>query len=136
MHFRIAAEELSRALHRASGIVDRKTTMPILANVLIRATQQGVSVTAFDLDIGVVSEHPAEVMTEGSITLSAATGTTAPNLSAAGALNLSAANGVTINHNLTAVGLLDINADNDASGAGTLTISSGRRRPRAQATTS
>jgi DNA polymerase III subunit beta len=71
MEFRIAAADLGRALHRAQGIVDRKTTMPILANVLLQAKKSGISVTGFDLDIGVVSEHPAEVMKEGGITLSA-----------------------------------------------------------------
>jgi DNA polymerase-3 subunit beta len=73
MEFRIAADELRKALHRAQGIVERKTTMPILANVLVNATKTGVSVTAFDLDIGIVSEHPAEVLKQGSVTLSAKT---------------------------------------------------------------
>ena len=69
MEFRIAAEELAKALHRAQGIAERKTTIPILANVLIEAKKTGVSLTAFDLDIGLVSEHPAEVIREGAITL-------------------------------------------------------------------
>ena len=71
MEFRIAAEELHKALHRAQGIAERKTTIPILANVLMNAKKTGVSLTAFDLDIGLVSEHPAEVTKEGAITLSA-----------------------------------------------------------------
>lgn len=71
MEFKIAADELKKALYRAQGIVERKTTMPILANVLINAGKSGVSVTAFDLDIGVVSEHPAEVMKPGAVTVSA-----------------------------------------------------------------
>ncbi|MDY7230212.1 DNA polymerase III subunit beta [Hyalangium rubrum] len=71
MEFRIATDELKRALHRAQGIVERKTTMPILANVLVNATKSGVTVTAFDLDIGIVSEHPAEVSKPGAITVSA-----------------------------------------------------------------
>jgi DNA polymerase-3 subunit beta len=71
MEFRIAADELKKALYRAQGIVERKTTMPILANVLVNAGKSGVSVTAFDLDIGVVSEHPAEVTKPGAVTLSA-----------------------------------------------------------------
>jgi DNA polymerase III subunit beta len=73
MEFRIAADELKRALYRAQGIVERKTTMPILSNVLITATKNSVQVTAFDLDVGVVSEHFAEVMKQGAITLSART---------------------------------------------------------------
>jgi DNA polymerase III subunit beta len=71
MEFRIAVDELKKALYRAQGIVERKTTMPILANVLVNAGKSGVSVTAFDLDIGVVSEHPAEVLKPGAVTLSA-----------------------------------------------------------------
>src|SRR5678815_3125933 len=73
MEFRIAAEELKRALYRAQGIVERKTTMPILSNVLVNATKSGVQITAFDLDVGIVSEHPAEVTKPGSLTLSAKT---------------------------------------------------------------
>ncbi|AKF79143.1 DNA polymerase III subunit beta [Myxococcus fulvus] len=71
MEFRIAADELKKALYRAQGIVERKTTMPILANVLVNATKGGITVTAFDLDIGIVSEHPAEVIKTGAVTLSA-----------------------------------------------------------------
>lgn len=73
MEFRIAADELKKALHRAQGIVERKATMPILSNVLVNATKTGVTVTAFDLDIGIVSDHPAEVMKPGAITVSAKT---------------------------------------------------------------
>ena len=46
MEFRIAADELKRALYRAQGIVERKTTMPILSNVLVTATKTSVQVTA------------------------------------------------------------------------------------------
>jgi DNA polymerase-3 subunit beta len=73
MEFRIAADELKKALHRAQGIVERKATMPILSNVLVTASKTGVTVTAFDLDIGIVSEHPAEVQKTGAITVSAKT---------------------------------------------------------------
>jgi DNA polymerase-3 subunit beta len=71
MEFRIATDELRKALYRAQGIVERKTTMPILANVLVNAGKTGVTVTAFDLDIGIVSEHPAEVTKPGAVTISA-----------------------------------------------------------------
>ncbi len=71
MEFRIATEELRKALYRAQGIVERKATMPILANVLVNAGKAGLQVTAFDLDIGIVSEHPAEVLKSGALTLSA-----------------------------------------------------------------
>lgn len=73
MEFRIAADELKKALHRAQGIVERKATMPILSNVLMTASKTGLTVTAFDLDIGIVSEHPAEVQKPGALTVSAKT---------------------------------------------------------------
>jgi DNA polymerase III subunit beta len=73
MEFRIAADELKKALFRAQGIVERKATMPILSNVLVTASKTGVTVTAFDLDIGIVSEHPAEVLKPGAVTVSAKT---------------------------------------------------------------
>ena len=73
MEFRIAADELKKALFRAQGIVERKATMPILSNVLVNATKSGVTVTAFDLDIGIVSEHQAEVLKPGAVTVSGPT---------------------------------------------------------------
>jgi DNA polymerase-3 subunit beta len=71
MEFRIATEELAKGLHRAQGIAERKTAIPILANVRIEARKNSVSLTAFDLDIGLISEHPAEVLEDGALTLSA-----------------------------------------------------------------
>lgn len=71
MEFRIAADQLLKALSRTHGIAERKTTIPILANVLIEAAGETVKFSAFDLDIGLTTEHPAEVAQEGAITLSA-----------------------------------------------------------------
>ena len=71
MELQIAVEELSRALYRAQGIVEKKSTMPILANVLLEAKKGTLTVTAFDLEIGVQSEHQAEVMKEGKLAVSA-----------------------------------------------------------------
>ncbi len=71
MELQIAVEELSRALYRAQGIVEKKSTMPILANVLLEAAGGELAVTAFDLEIGVRSEHKAEVLKEGKLAVSA-----------------------------------------------------------------
>lgn len=69
MEFTIASEELKKALHRAQGIVEKKATMPVLAHVLIAASKGSVSITACDLDTGVVSEHTANVTKNGSCTV-------------------------------------------------------------------
>ena len=71
MELQIAVEELGKALYRAQGIVEKKSTMPILANVLLEAKAGQLSVTAFDLEIGVTSEHRAEVQQEGRVAVSA-----------------------------------------------------------------
>ncbi|TMB27809.1 MAG: DNA polymerase III subunit beta [Deltaproteobacteria bacterium] len=63
-------------LRRASlvpDIVEKKSTMPILASALLEATQgEGggrLRVSAFDLEIGVTGTHPAEVNRTGSVAL-------------------------------------------------------------------
>src|SRR5919201_2710576 len=73
MELQIGIDEFSRALYRAQGIVEKKSTMPILASVLLEATQgEGggrLRVSAFDLEIGVTGTHPAEVNLTGSVAL-------------------------------------------------------------------
>jgi DNA polymerase III subunit beta len=66
MELKITREELSKALYRAQGIVERKTTMPILSNVLLEASTSGLVVSAFDTEIGLTSRHRCEVAKEGS----------------------------------------------------------------------
>src|SRR5437763_1924487 len=74
MELQIGIDEFSRALYRAQGIVEKKSTMPILASVLLEATtaesgQGRLRVSAFDLEIGVTGTHPAEVLKAGSVAL-------------------------------------------------------------------
>jgi DNA polymerase-3 subunit beta len=70
MELQIGTDEFSRALYRAQGIVEKKSTMPILGSVLLEATDDGkLRVTAFDLEIGVQTTHPAEVSKAGAVAL-------------------------------------------------------------------
>lgn len=71
MELQIAVDELSRALYRAQGIAEKKSTIPLLSHVLLEAKGDKLTVTAFDLEIGMVSEHRAEVTKEGRIAVSA-----------------------------------------------------------------
>jgi len=71
MEFQISTDELRKALSRAQGVVERKATMPILSHVLLQAKPAQLSVTAFDLDVGLTSDLPAQVSTEGAVALSA-----------------------------------------------------------------
>src|SRR5207302_11111523 len=70
MELQIGTDEFSRALYRAQGIVEKKSTMPILGSVLLEATEEGrLRVSAFDLEIGVTGTHPCEVRSGGGVAL-------------------------------------------------------------------
>ncbi|MBW1807989.1 MAG: DNA polymerase III subunit beta [Deltaproteobacteria bacterium] len=72
MKFSIDTDELAKGLYRAQGIVEKKTAMPILSNVLFTASKNGkITITATDLEVGMTGEHEADVSKEGSITISA-----------------------------------------------------------------
>jgi DNA polymerase III subunit beta len=71
MHFTIEKEIFWKALARVQGIVEKRNTIPILANVLIEADSSGIYVTATDLEVGMRSSYPATVLSPGKITVSA-----------------------------------------------------------------
>lgn len=72
MELKIGVAELSKALGRSQGIVEKKSTMPILSHVLLEARKAGqLVVSATDLDLAVSSEHACEVTKEGALAVSA-----------------------------------------------------------------
>lgn len=64
---------LLKAVSQAQSVVERRNTIPILANVLIEAEGDSVSFRATDLDIEVVDKVSATVERAGSTTVSAVT---------------------------------------------------------------
>ncbi len=64
---------LLKAVAQAQSVVERRNTIPILANVLIEAEEAEVSFRATDLDIEVVDRAPAMVERAGATTVSATT---------------------------------------------------------------
>ncbi len=72
MEFRIQKSEFLRGLRLAQGIADRKSTMPILANVLLRTDGKSrLLVAATDLNVSVSAELNAKVDKEGGLTVGA-----------------------------------------------------------------
>ena len=71
MEFSIEKSELLTALYRAQGVVERRTAMPILANILLEAKKSIIVITATDLEVGVRGSYPAVIEKEGSITMPA-----------------------------------------------------------------
>lgn len=71
MKLKAQKSTLLDALYYAQGIADRKATMPILANVLLRADGEHVAVAATDLNLTVASDVAANIREPGEITVSA-----------------------------------------------------------------
>lgn len=71
MEFKIDKEQFLKSLQKIQGIVEKRTSMPILSNVLLEATETSLLVTATDLEVGMKSSYSAEVVTPGKITVSA-----------------------------------------------------------------
>ena len=71
MKISIERGTLLKALAQAQSVVERRNTIPILANVLIEAEGNTVSFRATDLDIEVVDRAPAMVERAGATTVSA-----------------------------------------------------------------
>ena len=71
MKLSIERATLLKALAQAQSVVERRNTIPILANVLIEAEGNQVSFRATDLDIEVVDRAPAMVERGGATTVSA-----------------------------------------------------------------
>jgi DNA polymerase-3 subunit beta len=70
MKFSISRESLLKVLQAVIGVVERRQTMPILANVLFAAREKGLSVTASDLEVELIAEAATErVDVPGEITV-------------------------------------------------------------------
>ncbi|MGI3169866.1 DNA polymerase III subunit beta [Pseudooceanicola sp. C21-150M6] len=73
MKLSIERAALLKAVSQAQSVVERRNTIPILANVLIEAEGNDVQFRATDLDIEVVDKAPAMVERAGATTVSAVT---------------------------------------------------------------
>ncbi|MBY0506026.1 MAG: DNA polymerase III subunit beta [Bryobacteraceae bacterium] len=71
MEFTVNKADLVRELGLSQGVVEKKTTIPILSNVLLVADENGLTVTATDLELGIRSTCPARVKTAGAGTIPA-----------------------------------------------------------------
>jgi len=71
MELVVRKNDLLRELQLFQGIVERKNTIPILANVLMEAKGAEVRLLATDLEVGLRSRCDAQVSKSGSLTLPA-----------------------------------------------------------------
>lgn len=71
MEFKAKRGDLLATLYWTQSIVERRNTMPILANVLIECQKGNVRITATDLEVGVRGELDGEIVREGTVTVNA-----------------------------------------------------------------
>src|SRR6478752_8419639 len=71
MEINVTRSELLRELTATQGVVERKTTIPILSNFLFEAAGDRLSITATDLDLSLRTSCSAKVKKEGACTIPA-----------------------------------------------------------------
>jgi DNA polymerase III subunit beta len=71
MEITVSKFELLRELSATQGVVERKTTIPILSNYLFEAAGDRLSLTATDLDLSLRTSCNAKVKKEGTCTIPA-----------------------------------------------------------------
>ena len=71
MQFSIQREALLKPLQQVVGVVERRQTLPVLANLLVKVFDGKVSLTGTDLEVEMVATTPADKLVDGEITIPA-----------------------------------------------------------------
>ncbi|OLC88411.1 MAG: DNA polymerase III subunit beta [Acidobacteria bacterium 13_1_40CM_4_61_5] len=71
MEFSVTKSDLVNELNTTQGVVERKTTIPILSNLLVEASGSRLTITATDLELSVRTSCDAKVKKEGAGTIPA-----------------------------------------------------------------
>jgi DNA polymerase-3 subunit beta len=69
MKFNVNQQDLQQALSYCQGVIEKRSTLPILSNILLDATNQNLSITATDLDLIFIHQlKDVEILEEGKTT--------------------------------------------------------------------
>lgn len=71
MHVVVSKKDLLRVLARCQGVADKKSTMPVLGNVLLESTADGLRLSATDLVLAVSGVVEAELKKPGTVAVGA-----------------------------------------------------------------
>ncbi len=71
MELTVAKADLQKELQLCQGVVEKRSTIPILSNVLLRAADGRLQMAATDLDVTILSSCPARIITPGGVTIEA-----------------------------------------------------------------
>ena len=71
MRFSVQREVLLKPLSQVVGVVERRQTLPVLANLLVVVSSEGVSFTGTDLEVEMIARTAAEQLEAGELTVPA-----------------------------------------------------------------
>ena len=71
MELTVAKADLQKELQLCQGVVEKRSTIPILSNVLLKAADGRLQIAATDLDVTILSSCAARVTTAGGVTIEA-----------------------------------------------------------------
>jgi DNA polymerase-3 subunit beta len=71
MELTIERDDLLRGLQKSQSVAERRSSMPVLSNVLLQARDQQLHLTATNLEVSFTGSHPAEIAKEGAVTIQA-----------------------------------------------------------------
>ena len=74
MKFNVNQQDLQQALNYCQGVIEKRSTLPILSNVLLNAKNSNLTITATDLDLIFIHQiNNVEVIEEGNTTTTSST---------------------------------------------------------------
>ena len=69
MKFNVNQQDLQQALNYCQGVIEKRSTLPILSNILLDASNSKLTITATDLDLIFIHQlNNVEVIEEGKTT--------------------------------------------------------------------
>ena len=69
MKFNVNQHDLQQALNYCQGIIEKRSTLPILSNILLDASNSKLTITATDLDLIFIHHlNNVEILDEGKTT--------------------------------------------------------------------
>ena len=70
MKFNVNQQDLQKSLNYCQGVIEKRSTLPILSNILLNAGNSKLTITATDLDLIFIHEiNNVEILEDGKTTL-------------------------------------------------------------------
>ena len=69
MKFKISRSNFFKTLSHLQGVVDKRNSLPILANILIEAKDNKLILSSTDMDISIIEKISCTVAEEGATTI-------------------------------------------------------------------